>query len=88
MSYILIVNGKRKVFTSFEKIEATVRVYLSGDDKAQIERASAKGDALYITFNPFDSEMKAGEEDTTPSALIATSQEELDACFYTLREEI
>ena len=88
IEYTLIIDGKRRTFTSADKIEKTMGVTLDEQDRERLIRAARKGDVLYAAFNPFDSEMSAGEENPRIGILLATTQEELRERFYQLRDEI
>lgn len=88
LPYVVMVAGKRRQFDTLQKLERTLGVTADADDISRLQRAAQKGDVLFVSHNPYDSEMASGEPDAKIGMLIAETQEALDKTFYQLREEI
>ena len=79
-------NKKNRKFSDIETMMRKLKLTsINEDDIKLLKKESNKGNYLFGTFNPYESEMSNGE---TISLLLSNNYEELMNTFYYMREEI
>ncbi len=82
-------GGKEKSYADVSTIMRRCNINtVSPEARKIIAKAEAKGDLLYGAFNPYTSEMSAGENPPTSELMVSTDREQLVNAFYQLREDI
>lgn len=86
----MLYVGSKKWNKSLEAYLRTDDIFATDDDKRQIEKLLNKGENVYLTTNPYLSEMYHESEVGTHKyhLLWGTNLDELDDLCYQLQEEV
>ena len=83
-------SGSRPVL--FKNVETLMRKQkfnrVSDETRALLERAGRRGDLVYATHNPYQSEMSAEEGEAVRELMADLDRTRLIERFYQLRDEI
>lgn len=82
-------NKKQRSFRDFDHMMAALKLTKIGDaERAAIEKASRKGDALYGCIDPYASEMGFTENPPPAELMVDADPEVLASRYWTLSAEI